>query len=406
MISDRHFDVIIVGGGAAGFFTANSIAEKHPSLNILIAEGSDKVLSKVLISGGGRCNVTHACFNPKELIEFYPRGKEFLLKPFKKFNCKNTVEWFADKGVELKTEADGRMFPVTDKSLTIANCLMRTADDYHVQIETKCRIVKIEITENCFSVYSDKNRFTCSKLVVASGGNKQIWNLLSQLGLKMISPVPSLFTFEIRSELISELAGISFPETVLSYKNTQVSGPLLITHRGLSGPAVLKLSAFGARDFAEVNYQFELKINWTGLPKDQVNRELLSYAEQHPKSYVLKNPLFGLPKRFWEKVCLTAGLNENRNWAETGKKNRQILVDLLCASRLPVHGKSTFKEEFVTAGGVDLSEINSDTFECLRYPHLYVVGEALNIDAVTGGFNFQSAWTSGYLAGKTIAGSF
>ncbi|MCB0733280.1 MAG: NAD(P)/FAD-dependent oxidoreductase [Bacteroidetes bacterium] len=398
----KSVDVLIIGGGPAGFFAAISSKTHHPDQSICILEGSNKVLSKVLISGGGRCNVTHACFDPKQLIGYYPRGGDFLLNPFKTFHCGHTVEWFESRGVSLKTEEDGRMFPVTNSSKTIADCLEREAKKASIAVKTGERVTSISPSDGGWMVQTSTSTWKACKVILASGSNQLIWNQLERLGIEIIEPVPSLFTFRCAHPLFSELPGISVPTARLTYESISTDGPLLITHRGLSGPAVLKLSAWAAREFNQVDYTFTCRINWLGKSRDAVESDLLAYADAHAKSYVRSQPLFDLPKRLWTSILNFCDISENRNWAEFGKKQRTSLVEALTATRVEVTGKDTFKEEFVTAGGIALHQINPKTMELIEHPGLFAAGEVLDVDALTGGFNFQGSWTTGFLAGKTL----
>ena len=404
MVSLSHVDIIFIGGGAAGFFAAIHAAEKNKHRHILILEANKRVLSKVLISGGGRCNVTSSIFKPKELVQYYPRGHNYLLKPFQVFNSADTQTWFKSQGVQLKTEADGRAFPVSDDSNTIVDALVKRAQQLGIHIETSSRVVSFEKQGEEWSVETTGNTYKCNKLVVAGGGNKQLWAQLSKLDISIVSPVPSLFTFKITAPLLEDMAGISLPnvQTWLAGGKLKHQGPILITHEGLSGPATLKLSAWAARELFEADYKALVHVNWLGLSFDEVKAVIQDAQSTQPKKHVQSTPLFNIPKRFWKQLCTLAGIPEQRNYAEIGKKQINPLIELLTNSKISVDGKSTNKDEFVTAGGVDLEDINLESFEVKKHPTLYIIGEALNIDAVTGGFNFQGAWTTGYLAGRSL----
>lgn len=401
------YDLIIVGGGAAGFFAAVNTAEKHPDYKIAILERGRDVLQKVKVSGGGRCNVTHACFEPKQLVKFYPRGEAELLAPFQKFNPTHTIEWFENRGVKIKKEADGRMFPVSDSSQSIIDCLFNAAKKYRVEILTGMRVESIKKLDKIWQVQTQNQDFEAKNLMIATGSDTAIWRLIEHLGLQIIPPVPSLFTFNIKDKRLNELMGVSFENLGVDIKIRQqkfhAEGAGLITHWGLSGPAVLKLSAWAARELNEVQYQFEIQVNWlNNLSKEIIQKQLHSQINQNPKKNVMANAEFGLPIRFWKYICENAEVREFQKWAETGKKHIARLTELLTQSRYQVDGKSTFKEEFVTAGGVDLSEFDFERFATKKYPNLFMAGEVLNIDAITGGFNFQAAWTGGWIISEAI----
>jgi predicted Rossmann fold flavoprotein len=397
--------ITIVGGGAAGFFAAIHAAENHPKAEIVILEGSNKVLSKVLISGGGRCNVTNAIWKPTELIDYYPRGHKKLYKPFEQFNSMHTQKWFKARGVELKTEPDGRVFPVTDDSATIANLLQREAENLGIRVSKGHRVNAFEQHKKGWILQTNQGEWKTDVLIITSGSNPSIWKALSSLGLSIVDPVPSLFTFHCEHPLLRDLAGISLPNatTSLSFTQTPQSGPILITHEGLSGPAVLKLSAWAARELHEKAYKFNLNVNWLSLNHDEFVRPIRFEQENNPKRYVAKNPVHGIPKRLWKRACDLCDIPENRNYAEIGKKQINKLSELFLNCRIEVFGKSTNKEEFVTAGGVELNQIDLSNFSVKGFQNLYMAGEVLNIDAVTGGFNFQAAWTGGYLIGAKLS---
>ena len=398
-------DVLIIGGGAAGFFAAINCAEKNPSYRITILEKSPSLLSKVKVSGGGRCNVTHACFDPRELAAHYPRGEKQLLGPFTKFNPSDTVDWFEKRGVKLKRESDGRMFPVTDSSQTIINCFLNEAKKLGVTIKTQTGVEEFTPTLNNdtkWSIRTNKNEtIAADVIVVTSGAAQQMWRSLQKTGHTIVPPVPSLFTVNIKDKRLTGLEGISVEQamiTVNGNKLLQSSGPLLITHWGLSGPAILRLSAWGARVLASSNHQFDIAVNWTGADANEIKEHLRKYIQAHPKKNVSGNPLFNIPKRLWERLTGNAMVN----YAGLSNKHIDLLVQELTASPFHVSGKSTYKDEFVTAGGVDLNEVDFKTMQSKKLAGLYFAGEVLDIDAITGGFNFQAAWTTGWLAAQAI----
>ncbi len=405
----KQADVIIIGGGAAGFFTAINAVERNPNLKIIILERGKEVLTKVKVSGGGRCNVTHAEFLPKELSQNYPRGEKELLGPFHTFMTGDTIEWFEKKGVELKIEEDGRMFPVSDSSQTIIDCFLFEAKRFGVEILLNQSVKEIQKEENLFTINTNTNTFSAEKIVVATGSNPKIWQLLEGLGHAIIPAVPSLFTFNIKDERIADLPGIS---TIASVKVLVPKGipplgvrglPLLITHWGMSGPAILKLSAWGARVLEPLKYHFNIEVNWLNtLSEEEVLDVLKELKNAQGKQTFFKNAQFDLPKRLWQSLVKSTGIDERLTWGEATRENLQNLANQLTAGIFEINGKSTFKEEFVTAGGVDLKEVNFKTFESKICTNLYFAGEVLNIDAITGGFNFQNAWTGGYIVSQNL----
>ncbi len=398
--------IVIIGGGAAGVFAAISIAEANPDLRVIILEKGTKVLQKVKISGGGRCNVTHACFDPKELVEFYPRGKKELLGPFHQFMTGDTMQWFEDRGVELKIEADNRIFPVSNSSQTIIDCLTESIEKAGVELELNHHVKNIFKKDEQFIIETDSQKWFADKLLIATGSSPKFWNLIAGLGHTIISPVPSLFTFKIKDPRIKEIPGLSVPNATVQLVNSsfEASGPLLVTHWGISGPAVLKLSAFGALFLAEKKYQYNVLVNWISKPKDETLELLKSIKIKQAKKLVIQRSVFeDIPRRLWEKLVLASEINTNQKWAELSNKQLENLAEQLTNTLFNANGKTTFKEEFVTAGGVDLKEINFKRFESKLHKNLFFAGEVLNIDAVTGGFNFQNAWTGAYIAGKAIA---
>lgn len=398
--------VVIIGGGAAGFFSAIKIAETNSNLEVSILEKSNHVLQKVKVSGGGRCNVTHACFIPNELVEFYPRGRKELLGPFHQFMTGDTMEWFDNRGVPLKIEEDNRVFPESNSSQTIIDCLTKSANEKGVNLFLNQPVLSIDKTKSKFIIETSSQTYIADRLLIASGSNSKIWDLVSKLGHNIISPVPSLFTFNISDPRIKDIPGVSVPNATVSLLDSKFEsfGPVLITHWGLSGPAILKLSAFGALFLADKNYQYKVKINWLSKPIETVLNKLKILKKENPKKQiVLKSVFKDLPKRLWEKLVLASMIKSDQRWADISNKQLVNLADQLTNTMFEAYGKTTFKEEFVTAGGIDLKEINFKRFESKIQKNLFFAGEVLNIDAVTGGFNFQNAWTSGFIAGKSIA---
>jgi len=399
------YDVLIVGGGAAGFFTAINLAEKNPNYKIAILERGKDVLTKVRVSGGGRCNVTHACFVPNDLVKFYPRGEKELRGPFHQFCSGDTIEWFEKHGVELKIEEDGRMFPVSDSSQTIIDCFLNATKKHKIEILTGQSVQSIFRSEDHWKVETNQQTFRCENLVMTTGSNPKIWEMLEKLGHTIVPPVPSLFTFNIKDKRIKDLMGVSAFATVkVQNSKLEASGPLLITHWGMSGPGILRLSAWGARELAEKKYHFAIQVNWIpGYSFDEIVEELKIIKEENAKKLVTKYAQFNLPKRLWESLTKAATISEETKWADVNKKQLHLLAEQLTNGEFQVNGKSTFKEEFVTAGGIDLKEVNFKTMESKILPNLYFAGEILNIDAITGGFNFQNAWTDGFIVANAIA---
>ncbi len=400
-------DIVVIGGGAAGFFTAINAAEMNPEAKITILERGKDVLSKVRISGGGRCNVTHAEFLPKELAKNYPRGNKELRGPFHTFMTGDTIAWFEERGVALKTEEDGRMFPVSDSSETIINCFLREVKRLGINLRTKHAVQEIIQKGENWEIITSAGNFKAGKVLVATGSNPKIWKMLEKLGHQIIPGVPSLFTFNIKDERISDLPGVATQASVkISDGREQTEGPLLITHWGMSGPAILKLSAWGARELSD-RKNFKITINWLpGFSKEDIFEDLLQLKETYAKQHPVKTTRFDLPKRLWQKLAEAAGISEEMRWGDLSKMQLKELASQLCDATFKVHGKSTFKEEFVTAGGVDLKEVNFKTFESKICKNLFLAGEVLDIDAITGGFNFQNAWTGGFIAARAMtAGS-
>lgn len=401
---NSKYDIIIIGGGAAGFFTAINIVEKNVNLKVAILERGKNVLEKVRISGGGRCNVTHACFVPNDLVKFYPRGERELKGPFHQFCSGDTIEWFEKHDVALKIEEDGRMFPVSNSSETIIDCFLETTKKLKIDILTNHSVQELYQAETHWKVTTVQEVFTCHKIVMASGSNPKMWEMLQNLGHTIVAPVPSLFTFNIKDPRIKDLMGLSAFATVKVKKSKlQASGPLLITHWGMSGPGILRLSAWGARELAEKKYQFAIQVNWLNETTFEEAMDLLKeIKEQNTKKLIAKYAHFELPKRLWENLVKAAGIEEETKWADVSKKQLHAFAEQLTNAEFQVNGKSTFKEEFVTAGGIDLKEVNFKTMESKILPNVYFAGEILNIDAITGGFNFQNAWTGGFIVANSI----
>jgi predicted Rossmann fold flavoprotein len=402
--------VAIIGGGAAGFFAALHLAAIDPQAEVHIFEKSTQLLSKVKVSGGGRCNVTHACFDNRTLVQFYPRGSKQLVAPFKRFSPADTITWFKERGVELKTEADGRMFPITDSSQTIINCFLDEAEKSGVRIHTQQGVSAFVPEGNRWKIsFSNQSHFIADSLLIATGSSDFIWNQLKELGIKIEEPAPSLFTFNIKDMNLQELSGTSVEQTTIKVNGTKLktTGPLLITHWGMSGPAILKLSAWGALELKAVNYNFTVSVSY--LPEE--NEETLSLKLKNFRSSESKkmmssfSPFEELSKRLWNYLLGKADISPEKNWADLSNKEIQRLIGELLQGTYKVNGKSTFKEEFVTCGGISLDEINFKTYESLKFPGLFFAGEVVNVDAVTGGFNFQHAWTSGWIAAEGIAAS-
>ncbi len=400
-------DIIIIGGGAAGFFAAINIAKQNPNLSIAILERGKTGLQKVKISGGGRCNVTHAEFIPSELIENYPRGKKELLGPFHTFMTGDTIAWFEERGIVLKIEEDGRMFPVSNSSQTIIDCFLNEAKKYNVEILYNHTVKTVIINEDKFIVKTNQGNLSANKIIMATGSNPKIWNLLSDWGHTIVSPVPSLFTFDIKDGRIKDIPGVVAKDVEVRVVDTDLisEGPLLITHVGMSAPSILKLSAFGAVELAKLNYNFKISVNFIRYDIESCMDNLKVAKQDYAKKMVLNSVQFDLPKRLWKKLVLASNIHETERWADLNKIQLEALANQLTNAVFQVTGKSTFKEEFVTAGGVDLREINFKTFESKRIPNLYFAGEVMNVDAVTGGFNFQNAWTSAFMVSKAISKS-
>ena len=402
---NSNFDIIIVGGGAAGFFTAINTVEKNPKLKVAILERGQNVLEKVRISGGGRCNVTHACFVPNDLVKFYPRGEKELRGPFHQFCSGDTIEWFQKHGVELKIEDDGRMFPTTDSSQTIIDCFLGLTHKLKIDVLTGQSVQSLFHGDNYWKVETHHETYSCQKLIMTTGSNPKIWDMLTEPGHNIVSPVPSLFTFNIKDSRIKDLMGLSaFAKVKVKGSKLEAAGPLLITHWGMSGPGILRLSAWGARELFDKHYQFILQVNWLNeVTFEEAINTLKELKQEHAKKAVSKKSPFEFPNRLWESLVLASGIEGETKWADLSKQQLTNLANQLTNGEFQVNGKSTFKEEFVTAGGIDLKEINFKTMESKLHENLYFAGEIVNVDAITGGFNFQNAWTSGFIVAQSIS---
>lgn len=394
----------MIGGGAAGFFTAINAAEMHPGNEIIILEKSNKLLAKVRVSGGGRCNVTHHCFDNSELVKNYPRGSKELKQVFSRFSVKDTIEWFEKRGVKLKTEDDGRMFPISNSSETIIDCFMHEVKKHHIKINLQEEVLSIEkTTSKQLNVQTTKQKYLADAVICSIGGHNQLKNyeFIKKAGHTIEKPIPSLFTINIPNNNIKELMGLSVNHATVKVvgKKHQYTGPVLITHWGLSGPAVLKLSAFAAKDFFEMNYNTEISVNWSGtMNEDEVRNEI--NKNLNLKSFVLNSPMFDFPKRLWDHFLAKAEIPSQKPWNELSKKQINKLSQILTADIYKMQGKTTFKEEFVSCGGVNLKEIDFKTMQSKLIPNLFFCGEVIDIDGITGGFNFQSVWSTGFIAAQ------
>lgn len=394
--------VIIIGGGASGFFAAANIDTTQYEITIL--EQNSDVLQKVKISGGGRCNVSHACFTPKELVQFYPRGNKELLSVFTKFQPADTMTWFEERGVALKIEDDNRIFPESDSSQTIIDTLVNECQKKNIQILTKQSVTDILPENGQYKIYTTTQNFLADIVIFATGSSPKAYKLLEKLGHKIIAPVPSLFTFNIKNDTLKDLMGTSFSSASVRIPALKLeeSGPMLITHWGLSGPAVLKLSAWGARELASLKYQFDIVVNFLDIDENQAMEMLKTFKETSPKKSIGQAKVFEITHRFWQRILHLSQVNPEKQIANLNQQEIQKIIALLCHNTMKVNGKSTFKEEFVTAGGVDLKEIDFKTMASKILPNFYISGEVLNIDAITGGFNFQACWSEGWLIAQDL----
>ena len=394
--------VIIIGGGASGFFTAANIDTKLYDVTIL--EQNSDVLQKVKISGGGRCNVSHACFDPRELVQFYPRGNKELLSVFTKFQPGDTMNWYEEHGVALKIEDDNRIFPESNSSQSIIDCLVNECRKKNVKILTKQTVTEILPQENGYKIHTTDQNYCADYGVFSTGSSPKAFKILEKLGHQIIAPVPSLFTFNIKNEILKDLMGTSFQYVNIEIPklNLEESGSLLITHWGLSGPAILKLSAWGARELAALKYQFEIIVNFIGTASEDALEIFKNFKENEPKKSIGQAKIFDITNRFWQRILFVSGIDTTKQLANINNKEMQKIIENLCCCRMNVTGKSTFKEEFVTAGGVDLKEMDFKTMKSKKLPNFYISGEVLNIDAVTGGFNFQACWSEGWLIAQDL----
>lgn len=394
--------VIIIGGGASGFFTAANIDTKLYDVTIL--EQNSDVLQKVKISGGGRCNVSHACFDPRELVQFYPRGNKELLSVFTKFQPGDTMNWYEEHGVALKIEDDNRIFPESNSSQSIIDCLVNECRKKNVKILTKQTVTEILPQENGYKIHTTDQNYFADYVIFSTGSSPKAFKMLEKLGHQVVAPVPSLFTFNIKNEILKDLMGTSFQyvDIEIPKLNLEESGSLLITHWGLSGPAILKLSAWGARELAALKYQFEIIVNFIGTASEDALEIFKNFKENEPKKSIGQAKIFDITNRFWQRILFVSGIDTTKQLANINNKEMQKIIENLCCCRMNVTGKSTFKEEFVTAGGVDLKEMDFKTMKSKKLPNFYISGEVLNIDAVTGGFNFQACWSEGWLIAQDL----
>ena len=404
-------DAVIVGGGAGGFFAAAVLGEAAPGRSILILEKGEDVLAKVRLSGGGRCNVTHACFDPPQLVTRYPRGGDALRGPLTRFQPQDTMDWFEARGVRLKVEEDGRVFPVSDRSATIVECLKDAAARAGTVVRTRSTVADVHRSESGFDVIlTDGEKIPCRRLLLTTGGDRRPLEWSRALGHRIVVPVPSLFSFHVpQDKRLQGLAGVSVEDAWVGLQGStwRQRGPLLVTHVGLSGPAVLKLSAWGARDFHDLGYKARLTVNWRGeAVAEETAAALRVIKAQSPRRLVSSQGVPGIPTRLWERLAAAGGAPEGRRWADVSKKELEGMARELTAGVYVMDGKSAFKEEFVTCGGVHRDDVDFRTMESRRCPDLFFAGEILDVDGVTGGFNFQNAWTTGWTAGRAMAAGF
>lgn len=403
--------IVVVGGGAAGVFAAITAAEAATDCDVLVLERGPELLAKVRISGGGRCNVTHACFDPSRLVESYPRGARELLGPFHRFQPRDTIRWFESRGVRLKTESDGRVFPLSDSASTIVDCLLRAAEEAGVRCRTRLGVDSAEARDGGFELaLGDGSRIACDKLLVATGGcrSRASRDLVEALGHFLEPPVPSLFSFHVAAPWLQRLAGVTLVEVEIGLSGTKwrERGPLLVTHQGVSGPAVLRLSARAARLLAARDYRFDLRVHWLPTRREERIRAVLRERRKTmPKRQVSTSPISPLPARLWAALTATAGVDPERRWHALSRVEERDLAGVLCATVLTVSGKTLNKDEFVTCGGVQLGDVSFKTMESRLRPGLHFAGEVLDVDGLTGGFNFQAAWTTGWIAGRAMAGA-
>ena len=397
--------IAVIGGGASGFMAAITAKKNNLNARVTIYEKTDKVLSKVRISGGGRCNVTNATFSVSQLVKNYPRGGKQLKKSFNLFNTNHIIKWFEEKGIKLKTEADNRMFPASNTSETIVNCLVETAESLKVRLSYKSKVTAINPTHKGIELDMNEQKLLFDKVIIASGGTpkKEGLNWLENIGYQIVNPVPSLFTFNLANKDICKLMGLSISKAIATIKGSKLKqkGAMLITHWGLSGPSILKLSSWGAEKLAKRNYNFTVGVNWLAINEEELRVQFSTITES--RKLIHKHNPFDVPKRLWKFILDKLDISDSQIWGELTKKNKNRLINTLINDAFEVRGKTTFKEEFVSCGGINLFDINMNTMESKLHKGVYFAGEILNIDGVTGGFNFQAAWTTGYLAGKNSA---
>lgn len=394
--------IIIIGGGAAGFFCASNLDETQYKITIL--EQNSDVLQKVKVSGGGRCNVTHACFDPRELVQFYPRGNKELLSVFTKFQPGDTMDWFDQRKVSLKIENDNRIFPESNSSQTIINTFLNEVQQKNVEVKTKCAVKEIEKKDAQYLVKTNSGDFVADYIIYTTGSSPKSLKIVENLGHKIVNPVPSLFTFNIKDDVLNDMAGTSFEmaQTSIPKLKTEESGPLLITHWGLSGPAILKISAWEAISLAQLKYHFEIEVNFISMAIQDAEENFQHFKQNNPKKTIGQSKIFDVTNRFWQKILNVSKVDLNKQIANISGKEMQAILENLCRKKFQVTGKSTFKDEFVTAGGVDLKEINFKNMSSKLLPNFYIAGEVLNIDAVTGGFNFQACWSEAWLIAQDL----
>ncbi len=395
---------MVIGGGAAGFFGAMSCKEHFPKSEVLILEKNEQVLTKVKISGGGRCNVTHACFDPKALVKNYPRGNRALLGPFNKFQPRDTIEWFRHRNVEIKAEEDGRMFPTTDSSQTIIDCFLKQIEKLNITLRRRSDVSRIVKNELGFTIYLFSDEvIEADRILIATGSSSRVFPWLKELGHEIVDPVPSLFTFQVDDQRLKELSGVTVPKVHIKILDTSLEeeGPLLITHWGLSGPAVLKLSAWGARILHEKKYEGNLQINWVpDFSQEALWEKLVELKSLYPSRYVVSEGI--LPKSLWKALVNAANIPSDKKYSSLSKQAMRDLMEELQRGKFALRGKGIYKQEFVTAGGVSLNDVDFQTLESKKCKGLYFAGEVLDIDGITGGFNFQNAWTTAWIAGQSI----
>ena len=394
--------IIIIGGGAAGFFCAANLDESK--FEVIILEQNSDVLQKVKISGGGRCNVAHACFDPKELVQFYPRGNRELLSVFHKFQPGDTMDWFEQRNVPLKIENDNRIFPESNSSQTIINAMVEEVSKKNFHVHTKSVVLEIVKKEEQYLITTNTNTYFADYVVYTTGSSPKSLKMIQSLGHKIVEPVPSLFTFNIKNDTLKDLMGTSFVNAEVSLPSLKMeeSGPMLITHWGLSGPAILKLSAWKARELADLKYQFEIIINFIGIDSDTAEETFKEFRQDHPKKTIGSSKIFDITTRFWHRILWLSKVDLDKSISNISGKELQNIVQHLCTNKMKVTGKSTYKDEFVTAGGIDLKEIDFKKMRSKILPQFYVAGEVLNIDAVTGGFNFQACWSEAWLIAQDL----